>query len=132
MLALPLKCGAFLPTLDACCRRVVIWGLPRSGIVEVHSIHLARKGAYSRCETKTVSTRNLHRRKLVKYANCFLVAAKRDGSQLKREFRDIGCTARSRTTQRPSLPVNAGILPFERYLSCAEIGSVRARAVLSA
>lgn len=123
---------ASLPAWDACGRCVVIWGLAWSGIVEVHSIHLARKCAYSRRKAETVSTRNLHRRKLIKYAECLLVTAKRDRSQLKREFRDIGCTARSRTIERASLPVNAGILPFERYLRCAEIGGIRALGILSA
>src|SRR4051794_35896934 len=97
--ALPLKLRASLPTWNACCRRVVIWGLPWSRIVEVHSIHLARKRAYSRRKAETVGTRNLHRGKFIEYAKCLLVTAKRDRSQLKREFRDTGRTTRSGTIE---------------------------------
>jgi len=122
---------ASLLTWDACCR-LVIEGLPWSGIVEVHSIHLARKCAYSRREAEPVSTRNLHRRKLIKYAKCFLVAAKRDGPQLKRELRHVGRTARSGTSERASLPVSTGILPLERDLRWAGGAFLRALCVLRA
>src|SRR3954447_5956136 len=68
--------GLALLTRDAGRRRRAIAGLPRSGIVEVHAIHLARKCAYSRREAKTISARDLHGRKFIEYAEGSLIAAK--------------------------------------------------------
>src|SRR6516165_8492790 len=64
-------------------------------IVEIHALHLACKRAYSGREAKTVCTRNLHGRELIKYAKGSLSTAERDGPQLDRELRDVGCTSRS-------------------------------------
>src|SRR3954470_319174 len=108
--------GLALLTRDASRRRRAIDGLPRSGIVEIHTIHLARKCAYSRREAKTVSARDLHGRKFIEYAEGSLVAAERDGPQLKRQRRYVGCSARSGTSERASLSTGTRILPLERDL----------------
>jgi hypothetical protein len=65
----------------------------RPGIVELHSIDLTRKRAYSGADAKTVGARNLHGGKLIKYASGMFGAAEGDGSQIDAEVRDVACPA---------------------------------------
>jgi len=106
-------------------RLVLRW----SGIVEVHTAHLAWERTYSGREAKAVGARNLYGRKLIEYAKGSFGAAERNGPQMNRKLRDVRSAARSWTIKRAAPPGRAGILPFERDIWSAGMSGTCGRAI---